>query len=279
MAKVRERWSRFLGAVERNQGSNSSLQQIPISSVRANRYQPRSVFDEDKLDELGATIRTHGMIQPIVVRPQDGYFELVAGERRWRAAQRVGLDFIPAIVKDLSDSQAASLALIENLQREGLTAIEEAVAYQKLIELHHLTQESLAQRLGKGQSTIANKLRLLHLSEEVQDAVKLRTISERHARALLALPHDMQSSLLNEVIVKDLNVKQTEKRVKECLVQPVVPKKVQRSGVSRDFRIAMNTVRESVKLIQKSGFTVQMVEQEEEDFVEFTIRLPKKKLS
>ncbi len=276
MAKVKERWSRFLGAVERSQGSNSSLQEIPISSVRANRYQPRSVFDEEKLDELGATIRTHGMIQPIVVRPQDGYFELVAGERRWRAAQRVGLDYIPAIVKDMSESQAASLALIENLQREGLTAIEEAVAYQKLIELHHLTQESLAQRLGKGQSTIANKLRLLHLCEEVQEAVKARVISERHARALLALPHELQGRVLGEIVSKDLNVKQTEKRVQECLIQPVKKPKAHRSGVSRDFRIAMNTVRESVRLIQDSGFSVQAEEREEEEFIEFIIRLPKK---
>ncbi|PWI56815.1 nucleoid occlusion protein [Sulfoacidibacillus thermotolerans] len=277
---MKERWSRFLGAVERGHGSNSLLQQIPITSVRANRYQPRSVFDEGKLDELGATIRTHGMIQPIVVRPQDdGFFELVAGERRWRAAQRVGLDYIPAIVKDLSDSQAASLALIENLQREGLTAIEEALAYQKLIELHHLTQESLAQRLGKGQSTIANKLRLLNLAPEVQEAVKMRTISERHARALLSLSQEAQGKILAEILAKDLNVRQTEKRVEDYLAQPAQKPRAQRAGVSRDFRIAMNTVRESVKLIQNSGFTVQTEEHEDEEFFEFIIRLPKKKSS
>lgn len=145
---------------------------------------------------------------------QNNTFELIAGERRLRAVKKLGLDTIPAIVRDFNDSQAASIALIENLQREGLTAIEEAAAYQQLIEMHDLTQESLAQRLGKSQSTIANKIRLLNLSEPVKMALMERKITERHARALLALDQEeMQVKILEEVIAKELNVKQTEIKI------------------------------------------------------------------
>ena len=149
------------------------VKQIRVSSIIPNRYQPRTVFNEAKIEELALTIHTHGIIQPIVVRPTEGEeYELIAGERRWRAVQSLGWDTVPAIVKHFNDTETASVALIENLQREELTAVEEALAYAKLIELHNLTQEALAQRLGKGQSTIANKLRLLKLPVEIQEAIK-----------------------------------------------------------------------------------------------------------
>ncbi|MCD8500765.1 MAG: ParB/RepB/Spo0J family partition protein [Bacillaceae bacterium] len=150
------------------------IKQIPITDIVPNRYQPRTVFDDERIEELARTIKTHGVIQPIVVRQREEKYEIIAGERRWRAVTKLGWVFIPAIIKDFNDSQTASVALIENLQREGLTAIEEAVAYAKLLELHGLTQESLAQRVGKGQSTIANKLRLLSLPEIVQEAILQR---------------------------------------------------------------------------------------------------------
>lgn len=274
---MKSHWPRFVETAEQDTERESDLQQIPIGLVRANRYQPRVVFDEAKLEELSATIRTHGVIQPIVVRRQDGYFELVAGERRWRAAQKIGMDFIPAIVRKLSDSQAASLALIENLQREGLSPIEEAQAYQQLIDLHQLTQESLAQRLGKGQSTIANKLRLLHLCSEVQDAIRQRTITERHGRALLALAPPLQRRMLQEVISKELNVRQTEKRAEELMTHPVAKAGFRRAGFSRDLRLAINTVRQSVKLIEETGYLVQLSEREEQEFYELVIRVPKSK--
>jgi len=253
--------------------------QLSVRQILPNRYQPRLEFDDAKLDELAQTIRTHGVIQPIVVRRVGDAYELVAGERRWRAAQRVGLDYIPAIVRTLSEAQAASVALIENLQREGLTAIEEAVAYQQLIELHHLTQESLAQRLGKGQSTVANKLRLLHLHEEVQSAIRRRTITERHARALLPLPTALQERVLQEIVSKDWNVRQTEERVANLLVQPAVAssRRVGRGVISRDARLAVNTIKQSLLLIQKSGFQVSSQVVESSDCVEFIIRIPKQR--
>ncbi|MCY0875455.1 MAG: nucleoid occlusion protein [Firmicutes bacterium] len=273
---MRETWSKVLGLNEREATSESEVMQIPVEMIRPNRYQPRSVFDDAKLDELAMTIRTHGVIQPILVRKLDTGYELVAGERRWRAAQKIGMDYIPAIVRALSDAQAASMALIENLQREGLTAIEEAAAYQQLIELHHLTQESLAQRLGKGQSTVANKLRLLHLSAAVQEAIRERKVTERHARALLPLTAELQEKVLEEIVVRELNVKQTEQRVAALMTVEVAPKKVRKVMISRDSRLAINTIRESLKLIGETGLQVEADEEDRDEFIVFTIRVPKR---
>ncbi|WP_332692397.1 nucleoid occlusion protein [Halalkalibacter lacteus] len=267
------------GNEEISQGhSNEEVKEINISDIVPNRFQPRTVFDEERIEELAQTIRTHGVIQPIVVRERDGKFELIAGERRWRAVTKLGWDTIPALVKEFNDSQTASIALIENLQREGLTAIEEAIAYAKLIELHGLTQESLAQRLGKGQSTVANKIRLLHLPEGVQQAILERHISERHARALLTLKNEeLQMKVLEEIVEKHLNVKQTEERVKFILEgQPTQKKKPTRKSYSKDMRIAMNTIRQSVDMVLKSGLHVDTNEEENEEFYQFTIRIPKK---
>ena len=160
---------------------------IAIEKITPNRYQPRTVFDDEKIEELSRTIHTHGVIQPIVVRPFGEQYEIIAGERRYRAIKKLGWPEVPAIVRNLNDKETASIALIENLQREELTAIEEALAYQQLLELHSLTQEALAQRLGKGQSTVANKLRLLKLPQFVQTAILNRELTERHARALIAI--------------------------------------------------------------------------------------------
>src|SRR5690606_2165761 len=173
---------------------------------------------------------------------------------------------------------AASVALIENLQREGLTAIEEAYAYQKLLEIHHLTQESLAQRLGKSQSTIANKLRLLQLPKPVQDQLLIRKITERHARSLLVLKdEELQLQVLQEILAHDLNVKQTEERIKKKLEKmgQSTKKPARRRSVSRDLRIAVNTIRQSVNLIKESGMDVAAKEQECDDYYELVIRIPK----
>ncbi|KMK77901.1 nucleoid occlusion protein [Alkalihalobacillus pseudalcaliphilus] len=257
------------------------VKEINISEIVPNRFQPRTIFDEERIDELAQTIKTHGVIQPIVVRKRDGKYEIIAGERRWRAVTSLGWDKIPAIVKEFNDSQTASIALIENLQREGLTAIEEAIAYAKLIEIHQLTQESLAQRLGKGQSTIANKLRLLHLPERVQHAILTKEISERHARSLLALKDEaLQNQVLEKVLEEGLNVKQTEEQVKLILAGPEEKepkKKATRKSYSKDMRIAMNTIRQSLDMVAKSGLHVDTDEEEHDEYYQFTIRIPKNK--
>lgn len=256
------------------------VHQIPVVQIVPNQYQPRTIFQNDKIEELAQTIKTHGIIQPIVVRTKGDQYEIIAGERRWRAAKLLNLETIPAVIKEFNDSQTASVALIENLQREGLTAIEEARAYAQLLELHHLTQESLAQRLGKGQSTIANKLRLLNLPSAVQEALLQRQITERHARAMISLKDEqLIIKALNKIIEQELNVKQSEeliKKMKEDLEQPKKKKKPIRKGVSRDLRLAMNTIRKSLDMVTQTGMTVDTEEEEHDEYYQFTIKIRKK---
>ncbi|MBW8350338.1 nucleoid occlusion protein [Bacillus sp. IITD106] len=254
------------------------IKKIPVSHIIPNRFQPRTIFDETKIEELARTIHTHGIIQPIVVRELDeNQYEIIAGERRFRAIQLLGWDEVPAIIKNLSDTETASIALIENLQREELTPIEEAMAYGKLLEMHNLTQEALAQRLGKGQSTVANKLRLLKLPEEVQEAILQKKITERHARALIPLKDpEKQIQVMNLIIEKGLNVKQAEEQVVKLLTVVEKPKS-KRRAISKDMRIAVNTIRQSLSMVSESGITLDSEEEEFEEYYQFTIKIPKKK--
>jgi ParB family transcriptional regulator, chromosome partitioning protein len=283
-------FSRFFGLGEKEQDVESEesnvveedrdeVRKIPVSQIIPNRFQPRTVFNDEKIEELSRTIHTHGIIQPIVVRQYgDDQFEIIAGERRYRAVQKLGWETVPAIVKNLNDTETASVALIENLQREELSPIEEAIAYGKLLELHDLTQEALAQRLGKGQSTVANKLRLLKLPEEIQSALLDKKITERHARALIPLKNsEKQIQLLQEIIEKSLNVKQTEDRVVKMQEGTTQKPKPKRKAFSKDMRIAVNTIRQSLSMVSDSGINLDSEEEEHEEFYQFTIRIPKKK--
>lgn len=260
---------------------------LPIDQIVPNRFQPRTIFDDEKIEELSRTIHTHGVIQPIVVRKtSDNQYEIIAGERRYRAMKKLQWTEVPAIVRNLTDKETASIALIENLQREELTAIEEAVAYQKLLELHELTQEALAQRLGKGQSTVANKLRLLRLPDEVQQAILKRKISERHARALIAIKDQpLQLEILQLAIENDWNVRQLEEQI-QAILHPVadeqeepIPKKAKpkRKAISKDVRIALNTIKQSLTMVTKSGITVKTEEEDTEEYYQITVKIPKKK--
>lgn len=279
-------FSRFFGLGEKEEqletakpGNNDEIKKIPIDNIVPNRYQPRTVFDDEKIEELARTIHTHGVIQPIVIREfEDGKYEIIAGERRWRAMKKLGWEEAPAIINNLSDTETASVALIENLQREELSPIEEAIAYGKLLEIHNLTQEALAQRLGKGQSTVANKLRLLKLPQEVQDAILNKLISERHARSLIPLKdEEKQILLLSEIIEKSLNVKQTEDRVQKMLHQAEEKPKPKRKAFSKDMRIAVNTIRQSLSMVTDSGINLNSEEEDFDEFYQITIRIPKKK--
>lgn len=265
---------------EQVETANDKVEEIAVDKIFPNQFQPRSVFNEEKLHELAATISEHGIIQPIIVRAVEDKYEIIAGERRWRAVNYLGWETIPAIIKSFDDNQTASIALIENLQREELTAIEEAMAYSRLIDIHGLTQESLAQQLGKGQSTIANKLRLLKLPISIQGAILDKKISERHARALIALKDpDKQEKLLTIIIEKQLNVKQTEVEVQAMLhgEKKKIPKeKPRRVSLSRDTRIAVNTIRQSIHMVNNSGLGVDSSEEDFDDYYQFTIRIPKK---
>ncbi|SDZ95842.1 chromosome partitioning protein, ParB family [Thalassobacillus cyri] len=265
-------------ALEEKEYHADEVVHIPVNRVQPNRYQPRAVFNAEKIAELAQTIHTHGMIQPIVVRRLDEEnYELIAGERRWRAVQSLGWEDVPAILREMNDAETASVALIENLQREELSVIEEAAAYARLIEIHELTQEALAQRLGKSQSTIANKMRLLKLPEMVQQAIMDKEITERHARALIAVKDpELQEKILHEIIEKQLNVKQTEERIKKETEEKKPKKKPRMKGVNKDIRIAMNTIRQSLNMVNDTGINLETDEQDHDDYYQITIKIPKK---
>ncbi|WP_096549970.1 nucleoid occlusion protein [Ureibacillus thermosphaericus] len=268
---------------EKERKHSEEVIKIPIDQIVPNRYQPRTIFDEEKIEELSRTIHTHGVIQPIVVRRlEDNRYEIIAGERRYRAIKKLNWTEVPAIVRNLNDKETASIALIENLQREELTAIEEALAYQQLIELHHLTQEALAQRLGKGQSTVANKLRLLKLPKYVQDAILRREITERHARALISVKdEELQIKLVELIKENDWNVRQLEEYIQQ-LTKPVETEeekktKPKRKAISKDIRIALNTIKQSLSMVSKSGINIKTEEEDTEDYYQITVKIPKKK--
>ncbi|HSR49225.1 MAG TPA: ParB/RepB/Spo0J family partition protein [Acidobacteriota bacterium] len=201
-------------------GGSSPLQQLPIEKIKPNAYQPRSHFSAEALDELASSIRENGLLQPIVVRPADDGYELIAGERRWRASQRAGLHRIPALIQTVSDQSMVELALVENIQREELSPIEEATAYQLLIDDFGLTQEDVAQRVSRSRSSVANTLRLLKLPQKVQEAVSAGRLSMGHARALLPLNRARQLDLAALIEKRGLSVRQVEKRVQQMLKPP-----------------------------------------------------------
>ena len=188
--------------------------ELNINDIMPNRFQPREIFDEQALNELALSIKEHGVIQPIIVRKIGDKYEIIAGERRYRASKLAGKTTIPALVRDIDDKETAKIALLENLQRSDLTPIEEAKTYQTILKLDNITQEELATNLGKSQSTVANKLRLLNLAEEVQTALLNKQISERHARSLLNVPNiEDQKKLLNQVIMNRLTVRQLDDEI------------------------------------------------------------------
>ena len=194
---------------------------LPISQVENYAGQPRKQFDEAALAELAESIREHGVIQPLTVRKlSSGYYQIIAGERRWRAARMAGLSEVPAVVIEADDQKAAELALVENLQREDLNPMEEAAGFQSLIQTYHMTQEEAAQRVGKSRSAVANALRLLGLQPAVRNLVEEGTLSAGHARALLPLSPALQEKAANTVIQGQLSVRQTEALVKRLTAEP-----------------------------------------------------------
>jgi len=191
---------------------------VDINEILPNRFQPRIQFDEEEILELSDSIKEHGVIQPIVVRTIGDKYEIIAGERRYKASVLAGKDTVPVIIKNLNDRDSAELALIENVQRKNLTPIEEALSYKKILDMGYLTQENLAIKIGKSQSSVANKIRLLNLSDEVQEALLDNKISERHARSLLRLKSNVeQNKILEKIITQRLTVRKTDQEIDELL--------------------------------------------------------------
>lgn len=298
--------------------------ELKVDQIIPNRYQPRKVFNQDEIRELAQTISEHGLLQPIIVREYEAAkYEIIAGERRYRAIKTLDWETVPAIVEKMSDKETASLALIENLQRSQLSSVEEAQAYRRLMELNGLTQAALAKGMGKSQSAVANKLRLLKLIKPVQTAILDHRISERHGRAMLDLSETQQREMLMRVVNERLTVRQTEDEVAKLLGRPLpselarkreetrrqeladlaglpeqegaeVPKKAPAKNTSskskrkkqkksttttsraNDARLALNTIKKSIKMATDNGFTIKTHEENDDDSYQLVIEIPKK---
>lgn len=245
---------------------------LPMYKIHPNPNQPRKYFDSISLEELSASIEEFGVIQPITVRKIFDGYEIVAGERRFRAAENIGLDTIPAIVINVDEQNSALIALLENLQREDLCFFEIAESYKRLIQEHGLTQEELARKIGKSQSTIANKLRLLRLPPRVKRLIREYALSERHARALLHLSdEDSQIKAAKEICRKKLNVAQTEELIHSMLKSERESRQRIKMHSGSDFRMFTNTVKRAIDLIREYGVPADMEKKEFDWGVEYKI--------
>lgn len=261
------------------QDDRTRIQQIPIDIIRPNPYQPRKDFDNVCLDELAESIRAYGILQPLTVRKTGkNMYELVTGERRLRAAISLSFSTVPCIVADINDDDSAIIALIENLQRKDLNYFEEAEAFYYLIEEHGFTQEELALRTGKKQSTIANKLRILKLPPFIKTVLQDNGLSERHARALLRLPDQQtQWRVLMKIVEKNLNVSATDRYVDELLSKQNEDKlktKPILKGVS-SYKIFLNTIKKALDMVKDAGVSAKTRQIEHEDCYEYIIRISK----
>jgi len=259
--------------------------QLKIDEVKPNAYQPRRTFSAEGLAELRDSIKQVGIIQPLVVRKLGEGYELVAGERRLRAAKAAGLSTVPAVLRQYTDEEVAQATLIENIQREDLNVLEEALAYDQLLSEFKITQEELARRVGKSQSTIANKRRLLRLAGEVKEMLAAGAINERQARALLKIEDEAQQlGMATQVVQSDMTVRQVEEAVEKLLVghsaedavAATAPKPLRKFMV-RDVRIFVNTVRDAVDIMKRNGVVASVVEKDEEEFYEVVVRIAKRR--
>ncbi len=250
---------------------------LPPAQIRPNPNQPRRIFDPQGLEELAASVKEHGILQPLTVRAMGNGYELVAGERRLRAAKMAGLELVPCLILRVDEEDSSLLALVENLQRRDLDFMEEASALSQLIHTYGLSQEEVARRIGKSQPAVANKLRLLRLSPQVIARLREHRLSERHARALLRLENDQaQQDALDYIVAHDLTVARTEAYIDSLTAAPQVkPRKP--TYIIKDVRLFLNTVTRSLDLIRSAGVDAHCQRQDDGDSILLTIRLPKQK--
>lgn len=249
------------------------FRRVPLSAIVPNPYQPRRQFPAEELEQLAASIREAGLLQPVVVRRLGAGYELVAGERRLRAARLAGLDEVPAVVVQAGPAESAVMALVENLQRSDLSYWEEAEGYRRLMKDFSLTQEDVARRMGKTQPTVANKLRLLRLEPEVRELLEKEGLSERHARALLSLPAGQaRMDAAMEMAGRRLSVKEAEQLV---TARGEPPKRRGARGRIRDIRIVLNTVRQALEPLERHGIVSEVDHTEDEGHWEIRVRIKK----
>lgn len=265
--------------------TQSAVILIPVEQIIPNPNQPRKTFEDESLIELAESIRTFGVIQPIQVRKVDNkLYELVSGERRLRASKLAGMQEIPAIEVTISDKDSAVIAIIENVQREDLSFFEEAESYRQLIKYYDMTQDQVAALIGKSQSFVANKIRLLKLDDRVIQAVKTNHLSERHARALLKIPDEgIQQEVIKQIHQQDLNVKKTEalvEKVREEVMtnnyeEKITPGKKARVKSFINAQIYINTIKSAFRVVKENKRSAKYKETEKEDRIVITITIPK----
>ena len=263
---------------ERQTVHDVQIVKVPVEKIFPNPYQPRKYFEDESLADLASSIAEYGVLQPLLVAPADnGSYLLIAGERRLRASKLANLQEVPVIVSKYTTQQIAEIALIENLQREDLHFLEEAEGYEQLMSQFNLTQEAMAARVGKKQSTIANKLRLLRLSQNVRKILNEAELTERHARALLKLnTEEEQLKVLQIVVEKDYSVRQTEEYIAK-LTEEKPAEKRKRLIIVNDVRIYLNTIKKVVNSIKDVGIPVAMEQSLEDDEVVVTLRIKNQK--
>ena len=282
MGEKRSRFWSFAGEnTKAAPDKGQAVQELSLSQIEPNPFQPRKVFSQEQLEELAESIKTYGLLQPVLVREIGGKYQLISGERRYRASILAGLEKIPAIVRQIDDKQAAEMALVENLAREDLNYFEEAQGYLRLIREFSLTQEEVAKRMGKSQPTIANKLRLLTLDSEVRLAINPEKITERHARSLLKLKDPAkQLQVLEKIYADGLNVRQTDNYIDHLLLLDEQLKLKNRHNrmnkAFKDMKIFLNTISSVVDEIRKTGLAAEVKENDYDNYVEVVITLPKK---
>ena len=253
---------------------------LPVESIVPNPNQPRKQFVQEDLEELARSIRSLGILQPLTVRRREGNWELIAGERRLRAAKLAGLGQVPCLAVHTDSQSSSLLALVENIQRRNLDFLEEALAIRRLIDTYHLSQEETARRLGKSQSAIANKLRLLKLPEDVLTALRDGSCSERHARALLRLPDpDLQRAATARILKHTLTVSQTEILVDELLTRNESTAKRSPTFIVKDIRLFLNTITHSLDVMRSAGVDARCRREDTEEAILLTIHIPRKATS
>lgn len=249
--------------------------EIEIAKIDANPYQPRTVFGDD-LSELAESIEQNGLIQPLTVKSEGDRFILIAGERRLRALKLLNKTTAPCIVLDVTDRNSAVMALVENIQRKDLHFLDEAAALCKLLDFYGMTQEDAAVKLGKTQSTIANKIRLLKLSEEIRMKIRMNGLTERHARALLKLPtEELQYEAIENICSKRLNVEQTERLISAMIDRENERESIRRrSGAFKDIRLFVNTINKAVEMMKAAGINADSQKIKEKGYIEYIVRIP-----
>jgi len=273
---MKGKWAKVFGGP--GSGNDGGIREVRLSEIKANPFQPRKKIDSSRLEELARSIQEVGVISPVILRATDSGYELIAGERRVRASQLAGLESIPAIVKNLSDRETAEMALIENLQREDLNYFEEAESYAVLIGEFGLTQEEVAQRVGKTQSCVANKLRLLRLPERVRENISCELVSERHTRALLRLKsEEKQVEVLRRIYESGLTVRETEELIDEIgrnISREIKSSRRQYDRV-KDAVFFVKSVRMLTEQMKAAGYEAELSERDSGEWIELKVMVRK----